>query len=113
DRAGSARSGPGLACVQLVIQADRLFDGTGAEPVEQAAVVIADGRIRAVGRRDEIVVPDGEAQRVEYAGCTLLPGLIDCHVHLVFSAGPRPLEDLLAAVDKAIILRADHNAMTA
>ena len=99
--------------MQVVIQADRLFDGTGAEPIEQAAVVIGDGRIRAVGRRDEIVAPDGEAQRVEYAGCTILPGLIDCHVHLIFSAGPRPLDDLLADDDHALLLRAVHNAQTA
>jgi imidazolonepropionase-like amidohydrolase len=99
--------------VQVVIQADRLFDGTGAEPIEQAAVVIGDGRIRAVGRRDDLVAPDGEAQGVEYAGCTILPGLIDCHVHLIFSAGPRPLDDLLADDDHALLLRAVHNAQTA
>jgi imidazolonepropionase-like amidohydrolase len=45
-------------------------------------VVITDGRITEVGRQGAVTVP-AEARRVELpAGMTLLPGLIDMHVHL-------------------------------
>ena len=56
----------------------RLFDGTGAEAAA-ADVVVADGRIVEVGTG-----LDGD-ERVDCSGTTLLPGLIDCHVHLLFS----------------------------
>ena len=56
----------------------RLSDGTGAEPAA-ADVVVADGRIVEVGTG-----LDGD-ELVDCSGATLLPGLIDCHVHLLFS----------------------------
>jgi imidazolonepropionase-like amidohydrolase len=33
-------------------------------------------------------------KRLDFPGCTILPGLVDSHVHLTFSAGPVPLHDL-------------------
>jgi imidazolonepropionase-like amidohydrolase len=53
-----------------------VFDGTGAEP-RRADVVVADGRIVDVGTG-----LDGD-EAVDCAGRTILPGLIDCHVHLM------------------------------
>ncbi|NYZ61784.1 CIA30 family protein [Luteimonas deserti] len=54
----------------------RIFDG--AEVIERGTVLVRDGRIEAVGRDPDI--PDGIAV-VDGAGRTLLPGLIDAHVH--------------------------------
>jgi imidazolonepropionase-like amidohydrolase len=48
--------------------------------VEHPQVVIADGRIVAVGKAGD-AVPDG-ARRIDLGHRTLLPGLIDMHVHL-------------------------------
>ena len=98
--------------MQTVFLADRLFDGTGAEPIEQAVLVVEDGRVVRVGRQGEVAEPPG-AERVAYAGCTLVPGLIDGHVHLVFSASGNPLADLLVENDLALLARAVHNAQTA
>lgn len=103
---------PWRLLLRIVLLADRLFDGTGAPAIERAALVIEDGRIQAVGREGEVPEPAG-AVRVAYPGCTMLPGLIDCHVHLVFSAGPNPLADLLAEDDGTLLLRALHNAQVA
>jgi imidazolonepropionase-like amidohydrolase len=44
-------------------------------------VLVEDGRIRSVGRRDSTSIP-ADAARIDAEGLTLLPGLIDCHVHL-------------------------------
>ena len=99
--------------MRILIEADRLFDGTGAPPIERAAVLVEDGRVRAVGRAAEFGRPEGDTRRLSYDGCTVLPGLIDSHVHLVFSAGADPVRELLASDDRALMLRAVHNAQTA
>lgn len=64
-----------------VITDARLLDGTGAEPVEPAKVVIRDDTIAAAGPAERIEAPD-DAERVSANGMTVLPGLIDAHVHL-------------------------------
>src|SRR3954454_4276202 len=65
------------AQVRTVFAGGRVFDGTGAA-VAEADVAVADGRIVEVG-----VGLDGDEQ-VDVAGSTLLPGLIDTHVHVMF-----------------------------
>ena len=56
----------------------QVFDGTGAAPAE-ADVVIEGGRIVAVGPG-----LDGD-ERVDASGQTILPGLFDCHTHVLFA----------------------------
>ena len=64
----------------VVVSGDRMIDVIGARVVEQPQIVIVDGRIAAVGKRGD-AIPDG-ARRIDLPGITLLPGLIDMHVHL-------------------------------
>ena len=64
----------------VVVTADRMLDVLAGRLVERPQVIITDGRITAVGTQAE-TVPDG-ARRVDLEGLTLLPGLIDMHVHL-------------------------------
>lgn len=68
----------------IVVFNGTLWDGTGSGPIPDAAVVIEDGRIRAAGPRVQIEIPDG-AQRVDAAGGTIMPGVIDAHVHVMAS----------------------------
>jgi imidazolonepropionase-like amidohydrolase len=63
---------------RTVFRGGSVFDGTGADPAP-AEVVVEDGRIVEVGSG-----LDGD-EVVETAGGTLLPGLFDTHVHVVFS----------------------------
>ena len=65
----------------LAILGARLIDGSGADPLDNAGILIKGGRIVKVGRRKDVVAPRG-AVVIEADGETLLPGLIDCHVHL-------------------------------
>jgi imidazolonepropionase-like amidohydrolase len=69
-----------------VILGATLIDGTGHDPLSNAAIVVDGGRVRAVGPRASVTVPQG-ARVIEADGMTLLPGLIDCHVHLAMRAG--------------------------
>jgi imidazolonepropionase-like amidohydrolase len=56
----------------------RLFDGRGADCAEGMSVRVADGRIQEVADR---ALAAGAARVVDVRGRTLMPGLIDCHVH--------------------------------
>jgi len=71
----------------LVLTGATLIDGTGGEPVRRRAVVVEDGRIAGVV--DEATLPRGG--RLDLSGHTLLPGLINCHVHFCLGAEPDPV----------------------
>jgi imidazolonepropionase-like amidohydrolase len=64
----------------VVVTADRMLDVRSGRMVERPQLLIRDGRIAAVGRAGDAVPAD--ARRVELPGMTVLPGLIDMHVHL-------------------------------
>jgi imidazolonepropionase-like amidohydrolase len=65
----------------VAIVGARLVDGTGADPIENATLVFEGERIVAVGARGAVEVPRG-ARVIEADGMTIMPGLIDTHVHL-------------------------------
>jgi N-acetylglucosamine-6-phosphate deacetylase len=62
----------------MVIQAGRAF--TPQEEIADAAIVIEDGKIARIGRRDEIQVPAG-AKEILARDMTVIPGFVDIHVH--------------------------------
>ncbi|MBM3958081.1 MAG: amidohydrolase family protein, partial [Gemmatimonadetes bacterium] len=69
-----------------VITGATLIDGTGRDPVTNASIAIDDeGRISEVGRLPRL--PRG-AEVIDAAGRTVMPGLIDCHVHLFIDIRP-------------------------
>jgi len=96
-----------------VIEAGRLVDGTGAEPLEAARMIVEGERIREVGPASQVRMPDGDAERIDFSELTVMPGLLDGHVHLVFSALPTALPDILGEDNPRILLRAVHNAQLA
>lgn len=59
----------------------RLFDGTGADPIFDGAVLVEGQRIAAVGQADNLDVPD-DASVVDVGDRTLMPGIVDAHTHL-------------------------------
>jgi imidazolonepropionase-like amidohydrolase len=75
-----------MTAENLLLHGGTLIDGTGAPPRADAAVLVVDGRIRAVGVRAEV---EGGVDRrdpalrvVDVAGRTIMPGLIDSHCHI-------------------------------
>lgn len=70
----------------LAIHRARLIDGTGAL-LDQATVLIRGTRIVAAGPSRAITIPKG-ARRIDGRGLTVIPGLIDCHVHLCLGGEP-------------------------
>ena len=88
---------------RTVIQGGQVFDGTGGGP-SVADVVIEDGRIVEVG-------PASTATSVDATGPTVLPGLIDCHVHVMFDGDSIRCRDLMTPFSLQLLRGA--NAMRA
>ena len=78
----------------LLIKGGTLIDGTGHPPLPHAWILLEGDRIKAIGKPGSFPVPRG-SNILQARGETILPGLIDAHVHLatsgaVSSAFPRP-----------------------
>lgn len=58
-----------------------VIDGTGNAPVNDAVVLIDDDKISAVAAAGAIPVPEN-AEIIDLSGKTIIPGLIDCHIHM-------------------------------
>src|SRR6185437_17013713 len=58
----------------------RLIDGTGKPAIENAVVILKDGKIAAAGQASSTAVPEG-AQMVDAHGKSVLPGLWEMHAH--------------------------------
>lgn len=88
--------------VPIAIRADRLLDGSGGPPLADP-VVVADDTIIGVyqGAAPAGVLPEG-ATVLDYPGCTLLPGLIDAHVHLNLPGDGTPFEQTVAETDEVL-----------
>jgi len=65
----------------LVLEGGTLIDGTGRTPLGNPVVVIEGGRIKAVGTKGQVTYSQN-ARVINTDGRTILPGLIDSHIHL-------------------------------
>ncbi len=66
-----------------LIRNGTLIDGTGAAPLTDAAVLVKDNRIQAVGKANSIRLPDAQTTEIDAKGGFILPGMIDTHVHVM------------------------------
>ena len=85
----------------------RLFDGTGAV-LENHGVLVEGAAIARVAPLGEFDGYDGD--RVDTSGGTLLPGLIDCHVHLCYGAEGNPWAAMMDLRESQITMKALDNA---
>ncbi len=85
---------------QTVVRAARIYTGSGAV-LEHGFVVVDGGVIVAVERSG--VAPPESAQLVDLGDVTLLPGLIDAHVHLAFDATGEVVAPMLGLDDAALL----------
>src|SRR5687767_4835524 len=65
----------------VVFEGARVLTGDSRPPIEDAALVMANGRITAVGPRSTIKAPAG-ATVIDVRGKTIMPALVDAHSHL-------------------------------
>ena len=68
-------------CPRVII-GGTLIDGTGASPIKDSVVIVNGEWITAVGKKGEIPIPEG-AEIINASGKTVIPGLIDAHMHFM------------------------------
>ena len=76
-----------------VFEGARVIVGDGSAPIDNAIVVVRDTQFVQVGRAGEVQVPEG-ATRVNLAGKTVMPAILDAHVHLRSQMRETLIEDL-------------------
>ncbi|MBI3515031.1 MAG: amidohydrolase family protein [Proteobacteria bacterium] len=69
----------------LAITKARIIDGNGGDPIADGIVLIDDGRIAKVGPARSVALPKG-ADIIDAGGRTVLPGIVDCHIHATYRA---------------------------
>src|SRR5215208_414967 len=85
---------------RLYIRCARVLDEQGVL-VENGAVLVDGERIAAVGPAATVPRPD-DSRVVDLDGCTLLPGLIDCHDHLGIDLGDEEAQSHESAVSQTV-----------
>jgi imidazolonepropionase-like amidohydrolase len=93
----------------IVVHAATMIDGTGADPVADVSVLVEHDRIAAI-ERGPIA---GRHQVVDLGDATLLPGLIDTHVHLTIGHSPWSMATFLASTPPWQLLYAVENGRRA
>ncbi len=72
----------------ILLQNVTLIDGTGSPPQSAMDILVSDGLIRSIVSSGTLSLDSESTQIYPLDGMTLLPGLIDCHVHLFGDGGP-------------------------
>jgi len=98
--------------VKWAIKAQRLFDGTGNPVVRDALVVIENERITATGPVSQVALPEGTAV-LDVGNRTVMPGLIDAHVHILLSGSVTSGQESRAATESQALLMGVRNAQLA
>ena len=72
----------------LLLKNARIIDGNGGTPLDGQSVLVRDGRIAEIAPSASLPT-SGDANEIDLNGKTLLPGFIDCHVHILGNPDPR------------------------
>ena len=94
-----------------LLTGSKVIDGNGGIPIEDGVILMKEDEIKAVGQKGSISIPEGaDINEIDYQGMTLLPGLIDCHVHLIGIGDGRSGDELSQVPDEVLTLQAAQNA---
>ncbi len=96
--------------MKLAFRHARVIDGLGRAR-ERATLLVQDDRIAAIGDDREVTVPRG-ARVIDARGMTVLPGLIDCHVHLCLGGDADVLRAIREEDPALTLLKAARSART-
>ena len=94
-----------------LLTGSKVIDGNGGIPIEDGVILMKEDEIKAVGQKGSISIPEGaDINVIDYQGMTILPGLIDCHVHLIGIGDGRSGDELSQVPDEVLTLQAAQNA---
>ncbi len=92
----------------IAIHHVRLIDGTG-DLHDNATLLVRGTKISAVGPSNEVRIPKG-AVRIDGRGLSIIPGLIDCHVHLCLGGEPDVVATLESEQPSYTLLKSARHA---
>ena len=93
-----------------ILKAARLVDGNGGPAAEQAAILLEGDSIRRIGTSETVQAPEGASVReIDYGDATILPGLVDSHVHLIGIGDGRAGDELVTLPDEVLTVQAAQN----
>lgn len=85
----------------IIIQNARIIDATGSEPIANGTLIVEGEHITAVGPSDVVQAPMGDdVQVIDAEGGTVLPGLMDMHVHI---AGEMSIQERLEGFTPRVV----------
>ena len=93
-----------------VLKAAKVLTGRPHQSIPHCAVLVDAGKIIDIKSQNEIQIPP-HAKVMDFKQCTLLPGLIDSHVHLVMDASADPVANLEMTAEE-LLQRMQANAKT-
>ncbi|SDF82179.1 amidohydrolase family protein [Bosea robiniae] len=88
--------------MKTLIKAAQLIDGTGAAPVQDPVLVVSGGKVEAV-LSGPVPAELSGTETHDYPGATILPGLIDTHVHLNLPGDGTILEDAVRETEGVLV----------
>jgi len=91
--------------VKLIIKADRIIDGLGKKPIEKAAVLVENGRIKAVDTQAKLSAASEGAEVINAAGGSIVPGFIEAHSHMHCASGADAYDVLMSDDHDTLIMR--------
>ena len=91
-----------------VLTAPRVL--TGDQTVTDGALVIGEDVLDWVGPAGALPAEYAALPRTDYPGSTIMPGLIDSHVHLAFDGGPNPAARMRSETDEQQLVLMLHSA---
>ncbi len=104
-----SQTAPTAQTTRTAVKTGRVLDVRTGAYIEQAVILIEDGRIVSVGRN--VAIP-ASATVVDLSGMTVLPGLIDCHTHLTFDPGGFGYSSLGVSVPREALRGAKNARLT-
>lgn len=91
------------------LRASHILTCTGEAPIANGAILIQDGRVAAVGPAGQLPLLPGTPV-IDLAGCAIMPGLIDGHVHLMYRRGDTVVAHSRAFDDHQLLVRCAFHA---
>ncbi|MEU0518549.1 amidohydrolase family protein [Streptosporangium sp. NPDC006007] len=95
---------------RFALAASQVVTGIDGQIIPDGAVIVRDDIVEWVGRREDL--PSGLRPTMKLPHGTLLPGLVDAHVHVAFDAGSDPLGSMTKRSDDELVDLMVHNART-
>ena len=94
-----------------ILKAARLIDTAREAVQEQAAILLEGNTVRQIGTAETVHAPEGASvQEIDYGNATILPGLVDSHVHLNGIGDGRAGDELATLPDEVLTVQSAQNA---